>query len=70
MMRIQFDERANAMSIRFRAGTSFRTEELKDGLIVDYNKTGKVVAVEVLNAKRALSDGGVNIPARILKLAQ
>ena len=70
MMRIQYDERANAMFIRFRAGKSFRTEELAGGLAVDYNKAGKVVAVEVLNAKKYLSNGGVKVPERILKLAQ
>ena len=58
------------MFTRLRAGKSFRTEELAGGLAVDCNKAGKVIAVEVLNAKKYLSNGGVKVPERILKLAQ
>lgn len=67
-MQIHYDEQANAISVRFRTGRSVRTEELPGGLAVDYNRAGKVIAVEILNAKKHLLNGGVKVPDRILRL--
>ncbi len=68
-MTIHFDTKADAVYVQFRAGQSVRTEETKDGFAVDYNRTGKVIGVEVLSVSKRFPDG-FKIPDRILKLAQ
>ncbi len=68
-MTIRFDTVADAVYVQFRAGQSVRTVETKDGLAVDYNRTGKVIGVEVLSVSKRFPKG-FKIPTSILKLAQ
>ena len=54
-MRISYDEKADAMYIRFSEDKYYESEEVKDGVILDYDKAGKVIALDVL-------DTAVNLP--------
>ena len=47
-MRIRYDEKNNAMYIRFSEEKYFESDEIKEGFIVDYNKEGQVIGLEIL----------------------
>ena len=55
-MKIRYDSEANALYIRFREGEVAESDELKNGVIVDYDAEGKPIAVEVLDASDILAN--------------
>lgn len=50
-MEIKYDETANVLIIRFKREKIAESEEVDEGVIVDYNSNGEVVAIEILNPK-------------------
>ena len=54
-MKVSYDLEANAIYIKFREGKIDESDELKDGIIVDYDSKGKPLAIELLNAKEILA---------------
>ncbi|NOU01717.1 MAG: DUF2283 domain-containing protein [Gallionella sp.] len=53
-MRIEFDQLADALYVNFAEGEVERTEEIKPGMLLDYDADGNVLGVEVLRvSKRA-----------------
>ena len=53
-MKIEFDQIADALYVQFREGDVEKTEEIKPGMILDYDANGNVLGVEVLYvSKRA-----------------
>ncbi|HCG77214.1 MAG: DUF2283 domain-containing protein [bacterium (Candidatus Ratteibacteria) CG_4_10_14_3_um_filter_41_18] len=55
-MRINYDPEANALYIRFKEDKIEESEEIKEGIIVDYDVNNNPVAIEFLNASRILTD--------------
>ena len=55
-MRIRYDEEADVVYLRFREGKITESDEIKEGVIVDYDINGKPIAIEILNAKEILAD--------------
>jgi len=55
-MKINYDEKADAMSIRFSDAKYYESDEVKDGIIFDYDKKGKVIAIEILDASKNLPE--------------
>ncbi|MFH1224396.1 MAG: DUF2283 domain-containing protein [Candidatus Diapherotrites archaeon] len=53
-MRIRYDEKNDAMYIRFSEAEYFESDEVKDGLIVDYDKDGKILGLEILDVSENL----------------
>lgn len=47
-MKIEFDPEADALYIELVAGDVDKTEEIKPGLILDYDNQGNVLGVEML----------------------
>lgn len=47
-MNIKYDSAADALYIRFRSDSVARTEQIEDDAIVDFNKQGEVIGLEVL----------------------
>jgi uncharacterized protein YuzE len=47
-MKIEFDPEADALYIELVAGDVDKTEEIKPGLILDYDSRGNVLGVEML----------------------
>ncbi|MBI5700889.1 DUF2283 domain-containing protein [Candidatus Saganbacteria bacterium] len=60
-MKINYDEKLDAMYIRFNDSPYFESDETKDGIILDYNRSGKVIGIEILDASK-------NLPAPKSKL--
>ena len=55
-MKIKFDKEANVIYVRFKEGKIAESDEIKDGLIIDYDEEGNPLAIEILNAKDIISD--------------
>ena len=50
-MRIKVDLESDALYFRISEDAIEESEEINDGLIVDYDVNGKVVGIEILNVK-------------------
>jgi len=55
-MKIKYDKEANVIYVRFKEGKISESDEIKNGLIIDYDEEGNPVAIEILNAKHILRD--------------
>ena len=53
-MKIRYDEEADVIYMRFREGKIAECDEIRNGLIVDYDAKGKPLAIEILNAKEII----------------
>jgi uncharacterized protein YuzE len=47
-MRIEFDQAADALYVQLTEGEVEKTEEIKPGMILDYDASGNVLGVEIL----------------------
>jgi uncharacterized protein YuzE len=53
-MKIEFDQAADALYVQLAEGEIEKTEEIKPGMILDYDANGNVLGVELLYvSKRA-----------------
>ncbi len=50
-MEVSYDESADVLLIRLGRGKVVESEEIEEGVIVDYDENGKILAVEILNPK-------------------
>lgn len=53
-MKVNYDEKADAMYIRFSDSPYYESSEVKEGIIMDYDKKGRVIAIEILDASKNL----------------
>jgi uncharacterized protein YuzE len=59
-MRLEFDEKADALYLRLDDTSIVESEEVKPGVVLDFNKAGDVVGVEFLEVSKRM-------PAKQLK---
>lgn len=59
-MRINFDKKADALYIRFSEEKYFESEELRDGVILDLDKSGNVIGLEILDVSKNLPKEAMN----------
>ena len=52
MASIEFDSEVNAMYIRFKKGKVDKSEPLADNVIVDVDKNGNAIGIEILLPKQ------------------
>ena len=67
-MKIQYDKIADAVYIYLKRGKIFKTIKMKDRLVVDTDKDGKIIGLEILGAsaqvpKNRLREIKVKMPA-------
>jgi uncharacterized protein YuzE len=57
-MRTSYDPEADAMFVRFAPDgvTSARTEEVAEGVLLDFEAEGKVIGIEVLAVKQRMTN--------------
>lgn len=48
-MKVSFDEKADAIYIRFDESKIIESEEIKPGIIFDFDEKDQLVAIEILN---------------------
>ncbi len=53
-MRTTYDSEANALFVRLSEGAIVESEELRPGLIIDFDKDGRIVGFEMLDARMQL----------------
>jgi len=51
-MKISYDPKVDAMYIRFKSGKYNHTKKVTDEILVDITEDGKVLGLEILDAKR------------------
>ena len=59
-MIIKYDEETDSIYFIISDETPYESEEVEDGVIIDYGKNDDIVAIEVLNFKKERRD--INIP--------
>lgn len=52
-----YDEEADALYVRFTETAVQESEEVSEGVVLDFDAKGKIVAIEVLDASKHLSSG-------------
>lgn len=55
-MKVIYDPETDTLDLIFRDGSVSESDELKEGIIIDYDKKGRIVSVEVLDASRHVSE--------------
>jgi len=59
-MKIKYDKEVDVINLQFSDAEIFETDEDKPGVIIDYDKNGNIVEIEILNASR-----NTNQPAKV-----
>lgn len=55
-MKISYDPKVDAMYIRFKSGKYDHTKKVTEEILVDVTKDGKVLGLEILDAKKQFGD--------------
>lgn len=51
-MKFEYDPQADALYIRLAAGKVAETEEVRPGLMLDYDESGKILGIEMLDVSK------------------
>ena len=51
-MKFQYDQKVDALYIRFNDLQYAESDEVKDGVIFDYDKNAKIIGIEILDASK------------------
>ena len=54
-MKFHYDKKKDAFYIRFDERPYAESDEVEEGVIFDYDKRGKIIGIEILDASRKLS---------------
>jgi len=57
-MNIKFDKEADAIYLRFSDAEISESDEDKPGIVIDYDKKGNLVGIEVLEASKKIGKPG------------
>ena len=55
-MKVIFDAETDTLSLIFREEKIAESDEVREGIIIDYSKDGKIVSMEVLDASDQISE--------------
>jgi uncharacterized protein YuzE len=53
-MKVHYDEKVDALYIRLDDSNIIESEEVKEGIVLDYNQNDQVVGIEVLNVSKRI----------------
>ena len=54
-MKTQYDSETNALYLRFAVAAVVETEEVRPGVMFDFDAEGRIVAIEVLDASEQIT---------------
>jgi uncharacterized protein YuzE len=60
-MRTTYDAEADALYVRFSETPVVESEQVSDGVVLDFDAEGRIVAIELIDASKHLT-AGANIP--------
>ena len=69
MIRVEYDSKADAMYIWLRKARYEISEELAENVIIDLDKCGRIIGIEILDASKNLGKQLVNKILNTEKLA-
>ncbi|MBI2471614.1 MAG: DUF2283 domain-containing protein [Planctomycetes bacterium] len=55
-MKVIYDPETDSLSIIFRKTKISESDELREGIIIDYGQDGKIVSMEILDASEQVSE--------------
>lgn len=55
-MKVIFDSETDTLSLIFREDKIAESDEVREGIIIDYSKDGKIVSMEILDASDQISE--------------
>ena len=55
LMKVIYDRETDTLSIILRAGKVAESDEVREGLIMDYDKVGKLLSIELLDASEQVN---------------
>jgi len=56
-MKTTYDAEADALYVRFADAAVVESEEVTDGVVLDFDAEGRIVAFELLNTRKHLTAG-------------
>ena len=60
-MRTTYDAEADALYVRFSEAPVIESEQVSDGVVLDFDAEGRIVAIELIDATKHLT-AGANLP--------
>ena len=54
-MKVIYDRETDTLSIILRSGKIAESDEVREGLIMDYDKVGKLLSIELLDASEQVN---------------
>ncbi|MBI5407614.1 MAG: DUF2283 domain-containing protein [Nitrospirae bacterium] len=55
-MKVIFDPETDTLSIILRDEKISESDEVKEGVIIDYSKDGKIVSIEIMDASEQIAE--------------
>jgi uncharacterized protein YuzE len=55
-MKVKYDQKVDVLTIRLNDDDVEESDRNKRGVILDYNKAGKIVGIEILNASKQIEN--------------
>ena len=55
-MKVIYDPDTDTLSLLFREGPVAESDELREGLIIDYDSDGRIISIEVLDASEHVAE--------------
>jgi len=55
MMRISYDEKTDSLYVRLKETPYYESDEVRQGILLDYDDKGNLIAIEILDASEYLS---------------
>lgn len=54
-MRISYDEKTDSLYVRLKETPYYESDEVRQGILLDYDDKGNLIAIEILDASEYLS---------------
>jgi uncharacterized protein YuzE len=54
-MKIIYDQKTDTMTVIFKEASVEESDEAKSGIIIDYDSQGDIVSIEILDAKKRIT---------------
>lgn len=62
-MKLEYDPEVDAMYVRFSAGSIIESEEIAPGIVFDFDASGRIVSLEILDARKKLAPDAFPVAA-------
>jgi len=60
-MKVIYDPETNTMDLIFREEPVAESDEIREGIIIDYGRDGRLVSIEVLDASEHVREPGTMV---------